>query len=170
MTHFWLWRWPVSDFGERIYLVPAHHAPDEPTMVPLERVPHLFAVFAIESRWNDNLRILQEVYCELTLASQPNLLHQDQREVRDRITPRIRQALEHGELVAFRECRAAASFAPRAPEVPGLHSAPAASRPPRPPTADNALSFYEIILLDELEIPLADVSLRVGTPAGRASA
>ncbi|WP_437580745.1 LysM peptidoglycan-binding domain-containing protein [Sorangium sp. So ce887] len=166
MTHPWLRRWPISDFGQRIYLVRAHHAPDDPSRDHLEPVPPLFASSAIDARRNEDLQVLQEIYCELTLGGRSSPHHQDHREIRDRITARVRQALEHGELVALREIHAAASAAPRGPEARAPHDATARSRPARSPGAATELSFYEVVLLDELETPIAGVSLRVSTPAG----
>ncbi|WP_437900415.1 LysM peptidoglycan-binding domain-containing protein [Sorangium sp. So ce124] len=166
MTNSWLRRWPVSDFGRRIYLVRAHHAPDDPSRDHLEPVPPLAASSAIEARLNENLYVLQEVYCELTLGGWSSLHQEDQRALRDRISARVCRALEYGELVALREIRAPVSAAPRGREARAPHGGPARSRPAPPPGAGTELSFYEIVLLDELETPIADVSMRVSTPAG----
>nr|WP_207217841.1 hypothetical protein [Sorangium cellulosum] len=68
MTHPWLRTWSVSDFGQRIYLVRANHAPDDPSRAHLERVPPLFASSAIDARRSEDLHVLQEIYCELTLT------------------------------------------------------------------------------------------------------
>ncbi|WP_437291129.1 LysM peptidoglycan-binding domain-containing protein [Sorangium sp. So ce406] len=163
MMPSWLWRWPVSDFGQRIYIVRASDAPGDPSGLHLEPVPRLFASSAIDARRSEDLPVLQEIYCELTFCGRSSLHQQDQRELRDRITARVRQALKHGELVAFRDVRVSTSAAPRGPEARAPRDAPAASRPRE---AGSALSFYEIVLLDELETPIAGVGLRVSTPAG----
>lgn len=161
MMPSWLWRWPVSDFGHRIYLVRASHAPADPSGLHLEPLPPLFAASAIDARRSEDLPVLQEIYCELTLSGRSSLHQQDQRAVRDRIAARVRQALERGELVAFRDLRASACAAPRGPGARAPHEPPAASRP-----REAGLSFYEIVLLDEIESPIAGVGLRVSTPAG----
>ncbi|WP_437320872.1 hypothetical protein [Sorangium sp. So ce385] len=144
----------------------ANHAPDDPSRDQLEPVPPLFASFAIEARLNENLHVLQEVYCELTLCGWSSLYPQEQRALRDRISARICRALEHGELVALREIRVPVSAAPLGQGSRAPHAGPATSPPARPPGAGAELSFYELVLLDELETPIADVSMRVSTPAG----
>ncbi|KYF93205.1 hypothetical protein BE17_48630 [Sorangium cellulosum] len=108
MTHPWLRKWSVSDFGQRIYLIRANHAPGDPSRAHLERVPPLFASSAIDARRSEDLHVLQEIYCELTLCGRSSLHQQDQRVLRDRIAARVRQALKHGELVALREIDASA--------------------------------------------------------------
>ncbi|WP_437276070.1 LysM domain-containing protein [Sorangium sp. So ce375] len=144
----------------------ALHAADDLSRDRLEPVSPLFTSPAIDAQRNENFYVLQEVYCELTCCGVSSLRPQDQRELRDRISARVRRALEYGELVALREIRACVSAAPRREEARAPHAGPARSRSGRPPEAGTELSFYEIVLLDELETPIADVSMRVSTPAG----
>ncbi|WP_437682185.1 LysM peptidoglycan-binding domain-containing protein [Sorangium sp. So ce131] len=169
MTHSWLWRWPLSDVGyRRVYLVRANHAPDDPARVHLEPVPPLFAWSAIDAWRSEDVQVLQDVFCELTLGSRSSLHLHDERELREKIGARLRQALERGELVALRDTRALPPGASRGPdaETRAPRHEPAEPRPPRAPEATTDLSFYEIVLLDELEAPIPGVTLRVNTPAG----
>jgi nucleoid-associated protein YgaU len=162
VTDSWFFRaWWLSGFGdERIYVLRACDAPADPAAVHIEPVPALFASSATDAWQDGDACVLQEMFCELTLRTGWSLHAYDQRDVRAMISARLREALQSGELVAFREARSPASFVAREVGVP-------ASEPRQPPRGAPAeLSFYEITVLDELEAPIAGVLMRVSTPAG----
>ncbi|WP_437800501.1 LysM peptidoglycan-binding domain-containing protein [Sorangium sp. So ce693] len=120
----------------------------------------MFASLAVDDWRDDNVRVLQDMFCELTLSSLSSLHAYDQRVARELIGVRLRQALQRGELVAFREACTPASFVPR-----GVGAKTPEPRQP-PLEAPATLSFYEITLLDELDAPIAGVRFSMRTPAG----
>lgn len=138
----------------------ARDAPAEPAGAHLEPIPAVFASLAVDDWRDDNVRVLQDMFCELTLSSLSSLHAYDQRVARELIGVRLRQALQRGELVAFREARTPASFVPR-----GVGAKTPEPRQP-PLEAPATLSFYEITLLDELDAPIAGVRFSMRTPAG----
>lgn len=148
--------WKVSGLGgESLYIRPSTLVGDR----DLDVLPAVFALSYLDQWLSDPVerQTLMDLYA--TLFGSLSLTAYAADEAARVARSMLATAFERGELVVLIEREQTRAVTPIQPPVDPVP-------PPRPRPTNDALSFYELLVLDELEAPLGGVEIVMRTPLG----